>query len=282
MPARQAIIDEVKAAGKDLVSARETWLDYSLAAILKKLEQHGIHRDTLILFTADHGEKTIRGPLVWGKSSLYDLGMRVPLVLNWPNGIRSPGRVYDELVSHVDLAPTLLELAGATSLPIRAVDGVSLLPVFKGSQAGVRDALFCEIGYARAVRTKDYKYVAVRYGPEIYEKIDSGYRWERVEGNKATGRFTEPRPYYVNNRQLGSLAANTHTTYYDDDQLYYLANDPKEKNNLYRQMPEVAEKLKERLSKYIGEIPGRPFGEFNNLGVPRGAGQKSQKMQLLK
>lgn len=282
MPTRAEIIDEVKAAGKDLVSARETWLDYSLAAILKKLDTHGIRNDTLILFTADHGEKTISGPLVWGKSSLYDLGMRVPLVMNWPNGIRSPGRVYDELVSHVDLGPTLLELAGAASLPTRAVDGVSLLPVIKGSQRQVRDALFCEIGYARAVRTKDYKYVAVRYGPEIYEKIDSGYRWERLEGNKATGRFTEPRPYYVNNRQLGSLAANTHTTYYDDDQLYYLANDPKEKNNLYHQMPEVAEKLKERLSEYIGEIPGRPFGEFNNLGILSSAGQKSPKMQLLK
>ncbi|MEN8663143.1 MAG: sulfatase-like hydrolase/transferase [Lentimonas sp.] len=268
MPPRQKIIDEVKAAQKHPVSARETWLDYSLAAIVNKLNQHDIRNDTLIIFTSDHGEKTVSGPLVWGKSSLYDIGMRVPLVLNWPNGLASPGRSYDEIVSQVDLAPTLLELTGAASLPTREVDGVSLAPVLKGSEAAIRDALFCEIGYGRAVRTKSFKYVAVRYTPEIYAQIDKGYLWERVEGNTSTGRYTEPRPYYVDNRQLGSLAANTHLTYFDDDQLYNLVTDPDEKTNLYSQMPEVAEKLKQRLTDYIGEVPGRPFGEFNDSEAP--------------
>lgn len=282
MPPRQKIIDEVKAAGKNPVSARETWLDHSLAAIVNKLNQHGIRNDTLIIFTADHGEKTVSGPLVWGKSSLYDIGMRVPLVLNWPNGITSPGRSYDEIVSQVDLAPTLLELTGAANLPTREVDGVSLLPVLKGSQAVVRDALFCEIGYARAVRTKTFKYVAVRYTPEIYAQIDKGYLWERVEGNTATGKYTEPRPYYVDNRQLGSLAAHTHSTYFDDDQLYNLTNDPDETSNLHSQMPEVAEKLKQRLTDYIGEIPGRPFGEFTDSTAPSAAKPEASKMKLLR
>jgi len=282
MPSRQQIIDEVKAARKHPVSARETWLDHSLAAIVKKLNQHGIRNDTLIIFTADHGEKTVSGPLVWGKSSLYDIGMRVPLVLNWPNGIASPGRSYDEIVSQVDLAPTLLALTGAASLLTRAVDGVSLVSVLKGSDAVVRDALFCEIGYARAVRTKTFKYVAVRYTPEIYAQIDKGYLWERVEGNTATGRYTEPRPYYVNNRQLGSLSANTHSTYFDDDQLYSLANDSDEETNLYSQMPEVAELLKQRLTEYIGEIPGRPFGEFNDSAARPAATPEASKMYLLR
>ena len=282
MPSRQQIIDEVKAARKHPVSARETWLDHSLAAIVNKLNQHGIRNDTLIIFTADHGEKTVSGPLVWGKSSLYDIGMRVPLVLNWPNGIASPGRSYDEIVSQVDLAPTLLALTGAASLPTRAVDGVSLASVLKGSDAVVRDALFCEIGYARAVRTKTFKYVAVRYTPEIYAQIDKGYLWERVEGNTATGRHIEPRPYYVDNRQLGSLSANTHPTYFDDDQLYSLANDSDEENNLYSQMPEVAELLKQRLTEYIGEIPGRPFGEFNDSAARSAATPEASKMYLLR
>jgi len=78
----------------------------------------------------------------------------------------------------------------------------------------------------------------------------------------------------VNNRQLGSLAANTHTTYYDDDQLYYLVDDPNEKNNIYGQLPEVAEQLKVRMTEYIGRIPGRPFGEFNNYGLPATGKQK--------
>jgi arylsulfatase A-like enzyme len=260
MPARQAIIDQVTAAGKDLISARETWLDYSVAAILNKLTQHGIRNDTLIIFTSDHGEKTLYGPLVWGKSSLYDLGMRVPLVLNWPNGIAAPGRAYGEIVSHVDLAPTLLELAGASGLPTRPMDGVSLMPVLNGGSAKVRDDVFCEIGYARAVRTKDRKYIAVRYTPQVYSQIASGYLWPAY----ATGLPTEPRPYYLNNSQLGSQAAATNANYFADDQLFNLATDPTEQSNLYGQEPATAYDLKKRLATYIGGIPGRPFRGFSD------------------
>ena len=266
MPTRTQIKNEVTAAGKDLISARETWLDYSIQAILNKLTQHGIRNDTLIIFTSDHGEKTLYGPLVWGKSSLFDLGMKVPLVMNWPNGIISPGRNYSEMVSHVDIAPTLLALAGASALPTRPVDGVSLVSVLNGGSGAVRGDLFCEIGYARAVRTKTRKYVAVRYTPSIYTQIANGYLWERVEGNTSTGQFTEPRPYYVNNTQLGSLAANSHppNTYFADDQLYNLITDPNENINIYGQEPATAYDLKKRLAEYIGGIPDRPFRQFSD------------------
>ncbi|MCB1130448.1 MAG: sulfatase-like hydrolase/transferase, partial [Verrucomicrobiae bacterium] len=266
MPTRAAIVNQVTSAGKDLISARETWLDYSIAAILNKLTQHGIRNDTLIIFTSDHGEKTLYGPLVWGKSSMFDLGMRVPMVMNWPNGITSPGRTYDEIISQVDIAPTLLALTGASALPTRPVDGVSLVPVFNGSSAPVRDDLFAEIGYARAVRTKERKYVAVRYTPSIYSQIESGYLWQKYDGNTATGQFTEPRPYYVNNSQLGSLAANSHpaNTYFADDQLYNLTSDPNENTNIYGQEPATAYDLKKRLASYIGGIPDRPFRQFGD------------------
>jgi arylsulfatase A-like enzyme len=260
MPARQAIIDQVTAAGKDLISARETWLDYSILAILNKLTQHGIRNDTLIIFTSDHGEKTLYGPLVWGKSGLYDLGMKVPLVMNWPNGISSPGRVYDEIVSHVDIAPTLLALTDASALPTSPVDGVSLVPVFNGSSAAVRDDLFAEIGYARAVRTKDRKYIAVRYTPSVYGQIASGFLWP----DYVTGLNTEPRPYYVNNSSLGSGVATTKPNYYDDDQLYNLSTDPNEDTNIHGQEPATAYDLKKRLAEYIGGIPNRPFRQFND------------------
>lgn len=296
MPTRQAIIDEVNNGGKELISARETWLDYSIAAIVAKLTTLGIRDDTLIIFTSDHGEKDLnstrpgQGPVIWGKSSLFDLGMRVPLVMNWPNGITSPGRTYDEIVSHVDLAPTLLALTGASTLPTRPVDGVSLVAVLNGGSAAVRQDLFAEIGYGRAVRTKDRKYVAVRYTPDIYTQIDSGYLWERVEGNSATGQFTEPRPYYVNNAQLGSLAANSHpaNTYYADDQLYNLTTDPSEDSNIHGQEPATTYALKKRLAEYIGSIPDRPFRQFGDsskefspapLSVPAAPG--SLQMQFL-
>jgi arylsulfatase A-like enzyme len=269
MPTRKAIIDEVTTGEKELISARETWLDYSIKAIINKLTAHGIRNDTLIIFTSDHGEKDLnssrpgQGPVIWGKSSLYELGMRVPLVMNWPNGINSPGRTYNEIVSHVDIAPTLLALNGASALPTRPVDGVSLVPVLNGGSTAVRQDLFAEIGYARAVRTKDRKYIEVRYPEEIYAQIDSGYKWERVEGNHATGEHTEPRPYYTNNRQLGSLAANSNPTYFDDDQLYDLSQDQAEDTNIYDQEPAATEVLKKRLAEYLQDFPDRPFREFS-------------------
>lgn len=268
MPTRQQIVNEVVTVGKkEMKSARETWLDYSIQAIINKLTEHGIRDDTLLIFTSDHGERTLTdNPLIWGKSSLFDLGMRTPLIMNWPNGIANPGRVYEELVSHVDLAPTLLALAGLSGLPTRPVDGVSLVPVFNGSSSPVREEVFAEIGYARGVRTKDWKYVAVRYTPDVYQQIANGYLWERVDGNSATGQFTEPRPYYVNNRQLGSLAANSHpgNTYFADDQIYDLTADPNEDNNLYGQQPAVAYDLKKRLANFLGSFPDRPFRQFSN------------------
>jgi arylsulfatase A-like enzyme len=260
MPTRQAIENQVTAAGKQLISARETWLDYSILAILNKLTQHGIRNDTLIIFTSDHGEKTLSGPLVWGKSGLYDLGMKVPLVMNWPNGITNPGRTYSEIVSHVDIAPTLLALTGASALPTRPVDGVSLVPVFNGSNAAVRDDLFCEIGYARAVRTKDRKYIAVRYTPSVYTQIGSGFLWP----NHVTGLSTELRPYYIGNSSLGSGVATTKPNYYDDDQLYNLTTDPNENTNLHGQEPATSYELKKRLANYIGGIPNRPFRQFTS------------------
>ena len=264
MPTRQAIISEVNAAGKDLISARETWLDYSIAAILNKLTQHGIRNDTLIIFTSDHGEKTLFGPLVWGKSSLYDLGMKVPLVMNWPNGITGTGRSYDEIVSHVDIVPTLLQMAGASFLPTRPIDGVSLLSVFNGSNAAVREDVFCEIGYARGVRTKDRKYIAVRYTPTIYDQIASGYQWPEYNVNSQLTGGNIPRPYYVNNSGLGAGVASSNPSYFDDDQLYDLSTDPNENSNLYGTDPATAYDLKKRLANYIGGIPGRPFRQFSD------------------
>ena len=284
MPTRQAIISQVQAAGKTAISARETWLDYSVKAIVDKLTAYGIRNDTLIIFTSDHGEKTLSNPTIWGKTSLFDLGLKVPLVMNWPNGIANPGRPYNELVSHVDIGSTLLALAGAQNLPTRPVDGVSLVPVFNGSNAAVRSDVFGEIGYARGVRTKTRKYIAVRYTPTIYSQIASGFRWPEYNANSQLTGGTIPRPYYVNNSGLGGGVADSNPTYFDDDQLYNLTSDPNENTNIYGQEPATAYDLKKRLADYIGGIPDRPFRQFSDSSkefspAPTAAPQPPQALQ---
>lgn len=260
MPTRQEIRDEVVGAGKQLISARETWIDYSIAALQAKLAQHNLTNDTLIIFTSDHGEKALNvSPTDWGKSSLNDLGMRVPLVMNWPNGIASGGRVYSELVSQVDFVPTLLELAGVSNLPTRPIDGVSLVPVFNGSSAPLREEVFCELGYARAVRTKTSKYIALRYSQAVHNKIENGDLFPK----HGTGELIEPRPYYTNNSSLGFNVSRSSPNYFDDDQVYDLQADPDEETNVYTTSPEVAHDLKKRLAGYLEMFPDRPFRHFS-------------------
>ena len=264
MPLRQEIRDEVVGAGKQLISARETWIDYSVAALRNKLQFHGIQNETLIIFTSDHGEKALNvTPVIWGKSSLNDLGMKVPLVMHWPNGITSGGRRYPELVSQIDFVPTLLELAGASDLPTRPIDGLSLVPVLNGSNAPLRDEVFCEIGYARGVRTKDSKYIAVRYPQSVYNKIANGDLWP----NFFTKQLTEPRPYYTNNSSLGANVEKSNPTYFDDDQVYDLVADPQEEQNIYKTSPGKAHDLKKRLAEYLESIPDRPFRHFNDSSI---------------
>ncbi|MEJ6561922.1 MAG: sulfatase-like hydrolase/transferase [Akkermansiaceae bacterium] len=264
MPTRTEIRNEVTTAGKQLISARETWIDYSIAALRDKLQAHGIQNDTLIIFTSDHGEKKLNvSPTDWGKSSLNDIGMKVPLVMHWPNGIAAGGRTYSELVSQVDFVPTLLELAGASSLPTRPVDGLSLVPVLNGSSAALRDEVFCEIGYARGVRTKDSKYIALRYPQSVYNQIESGVLWP----NFSTGLLTEPRPYYTNNGSLGFNTAASNPRYFDDDQVFDLVADPEEEVNIYETVPQKAYDLKKRLAGYLGSIAGRPFRDLNDAST---------------
>ena len=66
--------------------------------------------NTIVFFWSDHGDGVPRA-----KRSLYDSGLRVPLMIHWPKALGStvtPGSVRDELVSFIDLAPTVLSLAG--------------------------------------------------------------------------------------------------------------------------------------------------------------------------
>lgn len=267
MPPRQSIVDEVDAGGYDHELARMTWIDYSVRAIRDKLAEHGLADDTLIVFTADHGNTTFKADVpLTGKTSLYESGMKIPLVMHWPNGIAVPGRVCDELVQHIDFVPTFLELTGASSLPTRVIDGKSLVPMLGGTETPLRDEVYCEVGYARGVRSKEWKYIAVRYTQDVYDQIDDGYLWK----NYNTGLFTEPRPYYVGNRGLGYGVAKDYPNYHDADQIYHLSADPTEITNLYGSVPAVAYDLKRRLSAYASTIPDRPFREFAPApaGVP--------------
>lgn len=249
MPKRKKIKNEVTQKGKDTDNAWLRWFDHAVGAVVKKLKEKGILENTLIVITSDHGSYN------FGKATLYESGVRVPLMMYWPAGIKA-GAVYDELVENIDHTPTFLDLAGVKIDKSMDIDGVSLKKVLKGSTRPVRDHLFFEMGYARGVMTKNWKYIAVRYDDKTNRKIEKGHKFDGWEGRKLD------LPYYVRNQHLGYHSGIYNKNYFDSDQLYDLKNDPREKKNIHKSNSEKSKEMKRILAEYLRTFPQRPFGEF--------------------
>lgn len=94
------------------------WADAMLGRIMKTLDRRKLAEDTLVIFTSDNGM-----PFPRAKATLYDHGVRMPLIATWPNRI-SGERIVADPVSLIDLAPTFLQLAGLK--PAAAMTGHSL------------------------------------------------------------------------------------------------------------------------------------------------------------
>ena len=251
LPSRQEIKDEITSLGKDLDHAWLLWFDYAIGALVQKLKDEGIYDNTIIVITSDHGSYN------YGKTTLYESGVKVPLLVHWPNGIK-PNSVYDEQVQNIDFAPTFLDLAGYKLNKKNHFDGVSLKKVLFGSQNPVHDFLYFELGYARAVATKEWKYISVRYDQENEQKIQNGIMFNGFKGRKI------PLPYYTRNSHLGYHSSRHNPLYFQRDQLFDLVNDPKEQINLYNKNHKEAKKLKSLLIETLESFPNRPYGEFVN------------------
>jgi arylsulfatase A-like enzyme len=249
MPSRAALRENNTRAGFPEKVAYMTWFDAGVGAILAKLRDIGADDNTLVILTADHGS--------WrrGKATLYEGGVRVPMIARWPASGRA-NRVYNGLISSVDFAPTVLDLAGIT-VPPGTVDGRSFRAVLEGSDAPVRDTVFAELGWARMVKTERWKYIAVRYPPGVQSRIARGKTFQNWNGHPPN-----ELPYYSPNNNLGYFAANYNPHYFAADQLFDLRADPREEHNVLQQHPEVAAGLRQRLAAWLKTFPDRPFAEF--------------------
>ena len=249
MPAREQILHEVIAAGKNPDHAWLSWFDHAVGSVVRKLEEKGILENTLIVICSDHGNYN------YGKSTIYEGGVRIPLMMYWPAGIKAGSR-YDEMVQNTDFTPTFLELAGIDLTGIADLDGVSLKPTLAGAREAVHDQLYFEIGFARGVMTKDWKYIAVRYDEEAQRQIDKGVIFTGWNGHTYT------KPYYIRNTHLGYHSVLLNPNYFEADQLYDLRNDPREKNNVFLKYPDKSEEMQNILKEQLSSFPERPYAEF--------------------
>ncbi|MEQ9286138.1 MAG: sulfatase-like hydrolase/transferase [Cyclobacteriaceae bacterium] len=250
MPSRDSIQEEVSSMeGKDPDQAWLRWIDHAIGALVDKLKEKGVYENTLIIVTSDHGATR------YGKTTLYETGVRVPLMMHWPNGIK-PGSIYNDLVQNIDYAPTFLDLAGQKVTDEMEIDGKSLKPILDGNSQAVHDHLFFELGFARGVMTRDWKYIAVRYDDNTLDQIAQGHRF------KSWGGITTMLPYYTRNSHLGYHACLTNPHYHEPNQLFDLKSDPDEKLNIYSPVAPKTMEMVDLLKAKLKTFDKRPFAEL--------------------
>ena len=184
-------------------------LDTNLGRIRDELERLGRTEDTLVLYTSDHGSHFCTRNSEY-KRSCHDGCIRVPMIASGPGF--SGGKVVDELVSLIDLPPTILN-AGGVEMPTY-MRGRPLQALAEGDATDWPEEVFLQISESqvgRAIRTKRWKY-----------------------------SVTAPDKDGV---------ADSESDSYVEDFLYDLENDPHERNNLVKSEPHVA--IRERLSEIL-------------------------------
>jgi arylsulfatase A-like enzyme len=206
-------------------------LDQGIGAVLHALHDFGLVEDTLVLCTTDHG---IAFP--GAKATLTDRGIGVMMIVRGPSGF-SGGKVIDAQVSHLDVYPTLCELAGVEAPGW--LQGSSLMPLVRGEVERQHEEIFAEVTFhaayepQRAVRTERWKYIR-RFddypGPVLANCDDSESKNQLVVAG--WGEREVPR-----------------------ERLYDLVLDPAEGDNLAAR-PEFAEQLTDlraRLERWMQE-----------------------------
>ena len=234
--------------------AREDWaqyldsateLDRKVGLVLNQLAADGLADNTVVIFFGDNGQAHVRG-----KQFCYDEGLLVPLIIRWPKNLPAPkqirpGTVDDRLLESIDLAPTMLALAG---LPTPAkMEG----QVFLGDHAakpkryvfGARDRCDETVFRFRTVRDERYRYIR-NFTPERPFLQTNDYKersypvWNLLKELHAAGKLTPPQEI---------LCAPT----MPEEELYDCVSDPFQIQNLAH-----APEHQKALRRMQGELEG--------------------------
>lgn len=201
-------------------------LDRKVGLVLTALEQDGLADTTVVVFFGDNGQAHVRG-----KQFCYEEGLLVPLLIRWPARFPppahfQPGTVDDRLLHGIDLAPTMLALAGAPKPP--KMQG----QIFLGARCeperqyvfGYRDRCDMTVMRIRTVRDARYRYIR-NFTPHVPFLAFNEYKekqypvWTLLPQLYAQGKLTPPQAFLCQPAM-------------PEEELYDLANDPWEINNL--------------------------------------------------
>lgn len=209
----------------------------TLLGEVRELVRTRIPGDTLFVYTADHGAQ-----LPFSKWTLYDSGIRVPLIVAWP-GRLTPGGVTDAMVCWPDLLPTFIELAGG-EVPA-GLDGKSFAGILRGTATNHRDRVFTthsgdgdfNVYPIRSVRTREWKYIRNLH-PEFQHHT-------HISRSSGPGGFVYWKTWIeAAERDPAAAAIVRRSIQHPAEELYDFASDPFELRNLAAE-PQHAARLAE-------------------------------------
>lgn len=254
-----------------------TELDRKVGLVLERLEAEGLADNTVVVFFGDNGQAHVRG-----KQFCYEEGLHVPLIIRWPRDYAPPkhfqaGTVDDRLIVSIDLAPTMLAIAGAPKPP--KMQGEAFLGDTAGSPRqyvfGARDRCDETVFRFRTVRDARYRYIR-NFTPERPFLQANAYKerqypvWNLLKDLNAAGKLTPAQ---------ARLCAAT----MPPEELYDLESDPYEIHNLANDPAHRAtlERLRGVLEAWIEETDdqGRvlePEELVRNQGLTRPEAAKAK------
>ncbi|MBE7494315.1 MAG: arylsulfatase [Verrucomicrobiaceae bacterium] len=201
-------------------------IDDNVGRLLAHLDTLKIAENTIVLFLTDNGGtagvKIYNAGMRGGKTSVHEGGTRVPLFIRWPAAGWTP-RVVKEIVSHIDLFPTLMDLCDV-EISDSKLDGVSLKPLLQNIGSWPERTLFTHNPidetnkFPGAVRTQRYRLVREIKGP--------------AGGSKAKANDAAATPW----------------------QLYDMENDPGQEKNIAQQHPELVQELAAKYDAWFADI----------------------------
>lgn len=260
------LIDDA-ATRSDLASyANEvTRFDHYIGRVVAELEGQGILENTLIFVLADNGR-----PFPRAKTRVHDSGMKTALVAHWPVGIKHAGAMSAGLVSSIDLAPTVLELAGV-AIPA-SVQGRSLRAMLADPAARVRRFAFSEHNWhdyaanARAVRDGEYLYV-LNLRPEL--------PWQGPADSVASPSHASLQKAR-DQRALSPAQRDVFLAPRPTEELYRVVNDPDQLENLVNGSAHAAalRRLREVMTQWREETADSVPANPSQNGFDRETGER--------
>ncbi len=229
-----------------------SFIDDEVGRFARALETEGIADETIIVFMSDHGDYLGDHGMVRKSPAMYDCLVRIPLFIRWPGHIQ-PLRVVDTLVESIDLASTLLHLAGLPPLP--GDEGTSLVPVLLGQSRKHKDRVF-----------------------GLYGSVGDAHTEASIHEVDFNALMTRPHPWMSAVAMRGRMAMvrtlDWKLVYYrgGEGELYELRSDPNELVNRYHDSDCVAiraELMGSIVDFLLDTIPLAPPEDQPDL-LPRG------------